>query len=166
MAVRSQIARTLSEKIKRGIRRARKAGKQIGAHGRHLAALHRAEAMARALPLLPIVEEFRSGGATYRDMVRQLNARGAATPSGAGRWHVKTLQRLVERARDADPLLHRSAAAVRQAQDLQRLHREARARTDALIARTRSLVQDLRGPLPTPLAAPAERPAQTDFSPP
>src|SRR5258705_13802787 len=96
-------ARTLSDKIKRGIRRARAAGKVIGAHGRRLAAEHRATAMARAQELMPVVEEFRRTGATYRGMVQQLNDRSEATPSGAGRWHVKTLQRLVERTNGAGP---------------------------------------------------------------
>ncbi len=88
----------LSARIKLGIRRARRAGKSIGAHGTRLAEWNRAAALARTMALLPIVAEFRASGASYREMVRRLNARDAPTPSGTGRWHVKTLQRLVERA--------------------------------------------------------------------
>ncbi len=92
-------AADLSEKIKQGIRRARLAGKTIGAHGHRLAAQHRAEATGRALELRPLMDEFVRSGASFRKMVEILNARHEPTPSGTGRWHVKTLQRLVERTR-------------------------------------------------------------------
>jgi hypothetical protein len=134
----------LSDKIKRGIRRARLAGKPIGAHGHRLAAMHRTEAIARALVLLHIVDEFRDTGATFRDMVRILNARGEPTPSGTGIWHVKTLQRLVERARDADPLLVRSALAVSQSRHLCDAHRAARNRTERLAARLNEIRIELK----------------------
>jgi hypothetical protein len=138
------LATSLSDKIKRGIRRARQAGKPIGAHGHRLAALHRAEATARALVLLHIVDEFRLTGATYRDMVRTLNARSEPTPSGTGSWHVKTLQRLVERARDADPLLLRSALAVGQSRRLCSAHREMRDRAALLAERLRTIHAELK----------------------
>ena len=139
---------SLSDKIKRGIRRARLAGKPIGANGHRLAALHRAEATARALVLLHVVDEFRATGATYRDMIRTLNARNESTPSGTGRWHVKTLQRLVERARDADPLLLRSALAVYQSRALCTTNAEMRERARLLTERLHALGELIRARLP------------------
>jgi hypothetical protein len=135
---------TLSERIKQGIRRARREGKPIGIHGRRLAALHRGEAVARALTLHGVIDEFRRDRVSYRDMVRRLNARGEPTPTGMGRWHVKTLQRLVERTRDADPLLKRSAVAIEQMRDLRTIATGTRTRTDGLVSRTRALVEELR----------------------
>src|SRR4051812_17132383 len=96
-----QLHQTRSERIKRGIRRARLAGKVIGANGRRLAAANHATAVTRAAELFPILVEFRGSGLSYRQMVARLNARREATPGQAGRWHVRTLQRLVARAGEA-----------------------------------------------------------------
>jgi len=104
-----------SARIKRGIQRAKLAGVAVGANGRRLGALHHADATERALRCWEIVVEFRQSGATYRGMVDTLNRRREPTPTGTGRWHVKTIQRLVERVRDADPLLRRSALALAEA---------------------------------------------------
>jgi hypothetical protein len=93
MPVRSSI----SQRVRQGIARARAEGKAIGHHGRHLAAQARAEALVRSEGMRHVVEEFRATGMSYRPMVALLNARGEPTPSRTGRWHVKTLQRLVER---------------------------------------------------------------------
>jgi hypothetical protein len=111
---------TRSEQIKRGIRRARLAGKEIGANGRRLAAENHAEAIARAAELFPLVVEFRGSGLSYRQMVVRLNARNAPTPGRTGRWHVRTLQRLVARAGEvevhlAHAIIARSDAAARRA---------------------------------------------------
>jgi hypothetical protein len=96
---------TRSQKIKLGIRRARRAGKEIGANGHRLAIRHKEEALERAQRLYPIVVEFRSSGRGYREMVKILNERGEPTPSGVGVWHVRTLQRLVARARQVEKRL-------------------------------------------------------------
>ena len=147
MAERHTTAAELSDKIKQGIRRARAAGKTIGAHGHRLAAQHRAEATGRALVLLPVIEEFVRSGASFRKMVDVLNGRNEPTPSGTGRWHVKTLQRLVERAREADPLLRRSAMVIGQSRELCQTNAEVRARTEVLMARTRALRDDFNARL-------------------
>src|SRR5260221_12760123 len=113
-----------SQQIKDGIRRAQRAGKVMGANGRLLAARHREEATRRAAALLHIVDEFSRTGASYRQMVARLNARGELSPGGTGRWHIKTLQRLVARVRQLDPLLVRSSAALAQARALDAAHRD------------------------------------------
>lgn len=95
--------RTLSQNIKAGIRRAKALGKEIGANGRRLAALNKMEALERAERLYPVVKEFRGADLSYREMVKVLNERGAPTPTGRGRWHVRTLQRLVDRASELHP---------------------------------------------------------------
>jgi hypothetical protein len=89
---------TRSRQIRLGIRRAIDAGRPFGVNGRRLAVRHKQEALERAQRCYPIVEEFRSSERTYREMVRLLNERGEATPSGRGKWHVRTLQRLMARA--------------------------------------------------------------------
>ncbi len=95
----------LSARIRAGIRRAKRAGKTVGTNGYVLAERHRTEAAARAERLRPIAEEFHLSGVSYREMVMRLNARGTSTPSGSGRWHVKTLQRLVARLATLRPAL-------------------------------------------------------------
>jgi hypothetical protein len=132
---------TRSERIKRGIRRARMAGKVIGANGRRLAAENRADALARASELFPIVVEFRGSGLSYRQMVTRLNERHEPTPGGSGRWHVRTLQRLVGRAPDveahlAQDIIARSDAAER---TTTLLLDDTAARVDAVIATAREL---------------------------
>ena len=97
MATRLRMRRALSEKIRDGIRRAKEAGKRIGTNGAKLAELHKQQALERAARSYPIVEEFRASGQSYRKMVSVLNGRGEPTPSGNGVWHVRTLQRLVQR---------------------------------------------------------------------
>lgn len=96
--------KSLSERIKEGIRRAQAEGKIIGAQGAALAGENRKGARARAQQLRPIVEEFERSGLTYREMVVRLNARGEAPPSGRGQWQVRALRRLVDRVRrSSDP---------------------------------------------------------------
>jgi hypothetical protein len=98
-------SRARAAKIRIGVRRAKAAGKQVGINGQRLARQHKAEAIARTAELLGIVREFYASGLSYRQMVVALNARGAPTPSLEGRWHVRTLQRLVSRAGAAEALL-------------------------------------------------------------
>jgi hypothetical protein len=141
---RRAAALSQSQKIKDGIRRAQSAGRIMGANGRILAAQNRQEAARRATALLHVLEEFSRTGASYRQMVVRLNARGEASPGGTGRWHIKTLQRLVARARQLDPLVVRSSAALAQAHALDAAHRDVRARTKALLADARRLLGEMR----------------------
>lgn len=149
-----------SDRIKRGIRRARLAGKVIGANGRRLAAENRAEAISRASELFPLVVEFRSSGLSYRQMVARLNARAEPTPGGVGRWHVRTLQRLMARAPEVETQLahdiiarsdaarpeigiERMEAAFAAAHQLREAQRTLRARTAHLVETSRSLCAEL-----------------------
>lgn len=101
-----------STAIRAGLRRAQQAGRLLGVNGRALAEANRAEAIGRALRLVAIVAELRSGGHSYRGMVALLNARGEPTPSGRGAWHVKTLQRLVQRTEQIGAVPSRPADAA------------------------------------------------------
>ena len=81
------------------IARARSTRSARGGYAKQLAAENQRAALRRAWALLDVVETFEASGASYSEMVRSLNTTGVPTPSGAGRWHKKTLQRLVVRAR-------------------------------------------------------------------
>jgi exonuclease VII large subunit len=105
--------------------------------------------MARAVPLLPIVWEFRSSGATYRAMVDASSARRAPTPSGTGRWHVKTLQRLVERAHVINHLVERSAAILHAARASRTALAETRTQTRTLLRQAAELQHEMRGAVPS-----------------
>ena len=136
---------TRSERIKRGIRRARLAGKVIGANGRRLAAENHATAITRAAELFPIVVEFRHSGLSYRRMVARLNARGEATPGQTGHWHVRTLQRLMARADEAEPqLAHEIIARSDVAEGRAGAAETVDARVAAVLARTRELRETRR----------------------
>ena len=97
---------TRSHQIRSGLRRAKRAGTPLGANGRRLAARHKQEALERAERCYPIIQEFRGSERTYREMVRVLNDRAEPTPSGRGKWRVRTLQRLVERGPAVARRLH------------------------------------------------------------
>lgn len=124
------------------------AGKVIGANGRRLAAENHAEAISRAGELFPIVVEFRGSGLSYRQMVARLNERREQTPGGAGRWHVRTLQRLVQRAPEveahlAHAIIARSDATER-AVDAERIDGGVD-RMDAVLAASRRLREAQQG---------------------
>ncbi len=93
--------------------------------------------------MLRVVDEFRLSGASYRAMVATLNVRNEPTPTGLGRWHIKTLQRLVERTRDADLLLRRSAAAIEASRVLKTALTQTRIHGWASRADSRRLVHEL-----------------------
>jgi len=142
MAPPKRTASSLSRRIKDGIRRARLEGKQIGSNGRRLAARNRALAAGQALQLIHVVGEFRACGASYREMVKRLNARAEPTPGGTGHWHVKTLQRLVDRTSHVHPLEARAEFALAQAQALRRMNQETVAQSESLLDRARALLDD------------------------
>ncbi len=166
--VMGTLHQTRSERIKRGIRRARLAGKVIGANGRRLAAENRAEAVARASALFPLVVEFRGSGLSYRQMVARLNARAEPTPGKVGSWHVRTLQRLVARTGEVEAhlarqIIARSDAAERDAvapravtmtndridtalavaRELRETHQALKAQTLRLVTTNRALCEHL-----------------------
>jgi hypothetical protein len=145
---------TLSQRIKLGIRRAKAEGKVIGSNGRKLAKQYHADAIRRAAGLLRVVSDFQRSGLSYRQMVDRLNGSSQRTPSGSGRWHVKTLQRLVERAVPALALqekLHPELRILSEAgqEEVERAHSllaanaRERVRTEVLRARMHDLTSAL-----------------------
>lgn len=137
---------------KRAARRSSDAGKRVGANGKVLAARHKREAVDRAAARHHVVTEFMKSGLTFRAMIERLNQRNEPAPSGRGRWHIRTLQRLLALApavearrqhRDGDTLLARSASAIETARQLRDAHARLQRRTSELMARSVALRQTL-----------------------
>ncbi len=103
-------------------------------------------ALERAERLYPIVTEFVTSGLSYRAMVDRLNQRREPAPSGHGRWHLRTLQRLVAlapaieaRGRCDDSAFARSAEAIETARALREIHHQLRDRAVQLTVRAAAL---------------------------
>jgi DNA invertase Pin-like site-specific DNA recombinase len=83
-----------SEKIKAGMARAKAQGKTFGENGRKLAKKNKAEAMAFAETMSPIIDELKKEGITsFRSMANALNQRGIPSREGK-KWHVESVKKL------------------------------------------------------------------------
>jgi DNA invertase Pin-like site-specific DNA recombinase len=91
---REQIGR----RTKEALAAAKARGIKLGRHfAERLAPAYRAEAMARARQLAPVLSEMKKAGLSARQMATELTARGVPTPNG-GRWHGQTVIRMLDRA--------------------------------------------------------------------
>ena len=58
------------------------------------AAVNKAQALAHAENMLPVIEKIRAGGASLRQIAAELNARGVKTARG-GKWHATTVRNII-----------------------------------------------------------------------
>src|SRR6202048_4660789 len=88
----------IAERTKAALQAAKARGVRLGRNGAdRLAPAYRAQALARAHQLSPVLAELQRAGMSARRMAAELTARGILTPTGA-RWHGKTLLRIIGRA--------------------------------------------------------------------
>ena len=88
----------ISERTKAGLAIARQRGVKLGRTGaKILAPKFRAEAMARAKRLAPLLRDFQERNYSLREIARELTKRKIETPRG-GEWHPQLVQRVMQRA--------------------------------------------------------------------
>ena len=93
--VAEEEARMISARTRAALKSAKDRGIVLGEYGKVIAAENKAKARAFALTIAPIMQELKASGITsYRRMADELNQRRTPTYSGAGKWHVKSLQRI------------------------------------------------------------------------
>lgn len=93
--VAEEEAKMISARTKAALKSAKDRGVVLGGHGKVIAAENKAHARTFALTIAPIMAELKTSGITsYRRMVDELNRKRVPTYSGAGKWHVKSLQRI------------------------------------------------------------------------
>lgn len=96
-AVAELEAGLISQRTKAALARAKARGVELGATGKALAKVNRAEADEFAEGLRPVIEDLRAGGVkTVASLRDALNAGGVETARG-GRWHAATVHRLLVR---------------------------------------------------------------------
>lgn len=112
-ALAEEEGRRISQRTKAALAAAKTRGVQLGRAGVILARQNREAAMGRACDLAATIQSIRGDGArTYRDIARELNARGVSTPMGR-EWHAGSAQRLCKRleiAQAARP--HHGSASI------------------------------------------------------
>lgn len=97
-------ARRISIRTKEALAAAKRRGVIIGATGREKAKRYKAEAVERALALVPVIEELRAHGFVQVRQIRdELNRRRVPSPGG-GRWHLPTTHRQLVRIAHANGL--------------------------------------------------------------
>jgi DNA invertase Pin-like site-specific DNA recombinase len=88
----------IAERTKAALQAAKARGVRLGRNGAdRLAPAYRAQALARAHQLSPVLAELQRAGMSARRMAAELTARGILTPTGA-RWHAQTILRIIGRA--------------------------------------------------------------------
>jgi DNA invertase Pin-like site-specific DNA recombinase len=94
----------IADRTKAALRAAKARGIRLGRNGAdRLAPAYRAEAIARARQLAPLLAELKSAGMSARQMAVQLTARDIPTLHGA-RWHAQTVIRMLDRAGIFEPV--------------------------------------------------------------
>ena len=101
-AVAEQEGRAISERTKAALAAAKARGVKLGwsiperaseqlQAARKGAATNKAQALAHAENVLPVIEQIRAGGASLRQVATELNARGLETARG-GKWYAATVR--------------------------------------------------------------------------
>lgn len=104
-AVAEQEGRAISERTKAALAVAKARGVKLGWSipgrtseqryaARKGAAVNKAQALAHAENVLPVIEQIRSGGASLRQIAAELNVRGVKTARG-GKWHATTVRNII-----------------------------------------------------------------------
>jgi DNA invertase Pin-like site-specific DNA recombinase len=88
----------IAERTRVALQAAKARGVKLGRNGVEcLAPAYRAEAVARARNLAPILTELKNAGLSARRIASELTARQVPTRLG-GRWHAQTVLRAIQRA--------------------------------------------------------------------
>lgn len=97
-ALAEREARVISERTKAALAAAKRRGVVLGANGRALAVLNKAEAVERIAPMAGRLTALRGQGLPLRRIADTLNAEGLSPPGACGgKWHAATVQRALER---------------------------------------------------------------------
>jgi DNA invertase Pin-like site-specific DNA recombinase len=100
-AVAEQEARAISARTKVALQAAKARGVRLGRTGADiLAPKYRAEAVARAKELEPVIREFQGRGLSLRRIASELNERKVKTTRG-GKWHQQSVKQVLQRLRIA-----------------------------------------------------------------
>lgn len=86
----------ISQRNKAALAAAKARGRVLGANGRVLADLNKAEAVDRLAPIAERLRTFKAEGLTLRRIAEALNADGVPSPGGAS-WHPGNVQRALAR---------------------------------------------------------------------
>ena len=86
----------ISQRTKAALAVAKARGRVLGANGRVLADLNKAEAVDRLAPIADRLRAFKAEGLTLRRIAEVLNADGVPSPAGAS-WHPGNVQRALAR---------------------------------------------------------------------
>ena len=111
-AVAEQEGRAISERTKAALAAAKARGVKLGwaiperaseqrQAARKGAAVNVARADSHAANVLPVIEQTRAGGASFRQVAAELNARGIKTARG-GAWHAATVRNILTRQNGAE----------------------------------------------------------------
>ena len=111
-AVAEQEGRAISERTKAALAAAKARGVKLGwaiperaseqrQAARKGAAVNVARADSHAANVLPVSEQTRAGGASFRQVAAELNARGIKTARG-GAWHAATVRNILTRQNAAE----------------------------------------------------------------
>jgi len=96
-AMAEEEGRRISQRTKAALAAAKARGVVLGANGKALAKVHKAEAEAFAVSLLPIITKIRNDGHwTVRAVTEALNDRGIPSREGK-RWHLSSARQLLRR---------------------------------------------------------------------
>ena len=95
-AVAQEEARAISARTKAALAAAKQRGVRLGVTGAERAKRFRAEAMARAVDLAPVLRDLKQQGLSLRGMAAELTKRRVPTPRG-GAWHPQLVARVLER---------------------------------------------------------------------
>ena len=104
-AVAEQEGRAISERTKAALAAAKARGIKLGwsiperafeqrQAAKKGAAVNKAQALAHAENVFPMIEQIRAGGASLRQIAAELNGRGIKTARG-GKWHATTVRNII-----------------------------------------------------------------------
>ena len=95
-AVAQEEARAISVRTKAALAAAKQRGVRLGATGAERAKRYKAEAMARATELAPVLRDLKQKGMSLRGIAAELTQRRVPTLRG-GAWHPQLVARVLER---------------------------------------------------------------------
>jgi DNA invertase Pin-like site-specific DNA recombinase len=84
--VAQEEARAISARTKAALAAAKHRGARLGATGAERAVRYKAEAIARAMDLAPVLRNLQQQGLSLRGIAAELTKRRVPTPRG-GAWH-------------------------------------------------------------------------------
>ena len=94
-AVAQEEARAISVRTKAALAAAKQRGVRLGATGAKRAKRYKAEAMARATELAPVLRDLKQKGMSLRGIAAELTQRRVPTLRG-GAWHPQLVARVLE----------------------------------------------------------------------